>query len=510
MISDPARIAWHRRLVTRLALVGAVAMLVFWALAGPVTRAVAELVAPQEFVYEVAWARDALLGHARREGPGHWVPDEEGRRAVGSDFAISGAGYVWTTTAGGVVCGSDDLPWTAGTRWPFALAGRFDVSLPGGRTAPAVGFALPWKGEVAGYLIAVLLDPVQHARYFGVEVDQLDRVEESWFAVSPGTPLLSDLEAERIESRVALVFGAVAVVALASILAWTGSRLVTRRLSRMAAEAAKALEEEAPLPGPFVEEGRDEVAALARAMNSMRARLQESLAARAEAECHRREWIAQISHDLRTPLTALIACLDRAEGALREPDPQRLREQLEELLAVARLDAERIQSLTDDLLEIARLERGAALRREPVPPGELARQAVRSLEPLAQQCHVAVRTVLGRGLPVLEADGGRLLRALENLLRNAIRHARTRVELVVSETAEGVRFEVRDDGPGFAGGGQASLEVLGDDARRRGSAGLGLVVVARVAQAHAGRMGVANGPDGGAIAWFSIPREAAG
>jgi two-component system sensor histidine kinase MtrB len=308
-------------------------------------------------------------------------------------------------------------------------------------------------------------------------------------------------------------------IAVAILLAFALSRWLTGRLSDLAHSAAGP-GEDGELPGPFDASGNDEVAMLAGAMNSLRDRVEKQLKAFSLKDLRRREWIAQVSHDLRTPLTAQISCLDRADSVLERLDQPLLKNELKELVTVAKMDADRVHTLADDLLEIARLEAGDPLQLEPVPPGELVRQAARRLEPMATQKEMRIVVTVTRHLPVLNADGRRLTRAIENLLRNAVQHARSRIEILAMLTTDCVRFEVRDDGRGLPNDPDflAYLRRLGTDARltrlagrREGdSAGLGLIVAQRVTEAHRGILDARNLSGGGAAFWMDIPMPAEG
>ncbi len=302
------------------------------------------------------------------------------------------------------------------------------------------------------------------------------------------------------------VIGFWPALGLALLIAVLAARLVTAPLTRLAAAASEPVDEDGNLPGPFDATGSTEVAVLAQSMNLMRERVDELVKGLAERDRTRTDWVAQVSHDLRTPLTALIACLDRAEMTLeREPAENR---ELRKLVTVARMDADRVLALADDLFVIARLDSADDLELEPVPPGELVRQAARSLEPFAASRGVQLECEVGRELPFLSADGDRLMRALENLLRNALHHAKDRVVVAATAAGENVRVEVRDDGPGFPGdGGEVDFEALKLRRSRADSAGLGLLVVRRVIRAHGGRVGGHNAPGGGAIVWFEVPGD---
>jgi hypothetical protein len=284
---------------------------------------------------------------------------------------------------------------------------------------------------------------------------------------------------------------------------------VTRRLSRLAADAIAPFRSQAEmvdLPGPFDVSGGDEIALLAMALNTMRGRIEELVARLAERDRQRRDWIAQVSHDLRTPLTALSACLERARDRLIVTEQPISREAVLEMVNAARHDRQRMQMLVEDLFELARLDANDTLNLEPVPPGELVRQTVKGMGAMANESGVELSCEVGPALPTIRADGRRLMRALENLTRNGIHFATSEVVLSVVLDDDHIKLMVEDDGPGFPEeGGKAILELTESHPRRPDSAGLGLVVVRRVAEAHGGEVGAENRPEGGACVWMRIP-----
>ncbi len=280
--------------------------------------------------------------------------------------------------------------------------------------------------------------------------------------------------------------------------------LGTRRLNRLHRQLRAPVEQDAGaverLPGPFEVRGRDEIAALGAALNGMRERVFELLHTLEERDRWRREWIAQVAHDLRTPLAALRAALERAEGR-GGSDPRAGGDESKrraEALAVARLDVERLDELCEDLLESARLDREEGIRTEPVPVGELLRSAVRELRELARARGVELALCLPRGLPVLEADGARLTRALENLLRNALQHGARHIRVSAHHEGSELSIEVRDDGEGLdlPGPDPLPLSVLLQQLRHRGSLGIGLQVVERILHLHGAQATVHPLPSG--------------
>jgi len=261
------------------------------------------------------------------------------------------------------------------------------------------------------------------------------------------------------------------------------------------------------LPGPFEVSGDDEISRLAAALNTMRGRIEQLVESLADRDRQRREWIAQVSHDLRTPLTALSACLERAkERYRREEHDTPEASGVFEAIEVASQDQQRLQTLVDDLFELARLDANESLLLEPVPPGELVRQAVRGLRPMAEARDITLEADVGASLPTVRADGRRLMRALENMLRNAVQFARSAVVLRVAVEGDELTFEVLDDGPGLpVKDGEVVLGLTDNSPRRPDSTGLGLLVTRRVAMAHGGRLTGTNRNSGGAAVAVRIP-----
>jgi signal transduction histidine kinase len=291
-------------------------------------------------------------------------------------------------------------------------------------------------------------------------------------------------------------------------------RWVSDRLRRIT--TSDETPDEGPGAGPADDETGDEISEVARGVAALRRRVGEQVQSYGLQDIRRREWIAQVSHDLRTPLTAQAACLDRAVSILAESGTELPRAELAEVLAVAKMDGERVHTLADDLLEIARLDAGDRLQLEPVPPGELVRQAVRGLDPLASKRGLAVSVQVTPQLPMLNADGRRLMRAIENLMRNAIQHASSKVDVLALLAGTDVRFEVRDDGSGLPKdpefldslrrrSSSARLAELAKRGSRADSAGLGLIVAQRVAEAHGGNVDAYNLSSGGAAFHVDIP-----
>jgi len=305
-------------------------------------------------------------------------------------------------------------------------------------------------------------------------------------------------------------FGILLVIGLIAggVLGVVASSLFARRLRGMAAIASTGDSEDGTRPGPYPEGGDDEITRLARALNHSRERAADLLERLARRDASRSEWVAQVSHDLRTPLAALRTCLEHADSRLESGSATP--EELHQLLAVAADDAERVSHLAADLLDLARLEIEPDLRRETVLPFEVAERTLHLLQPLLSERGVEVELRGDSELPEVRADGRLVCRALENLLANSLEHARERVELRITGTAEAVRFAVLDDGPGLATGGDSwprdcvDFVTLRAQRSRPDSVGLGLMVTQRVASVHGGDAGARNRAEGGAEVWFEL------
>ncbi len=324
--------------------------------------------------------------------------------------------------------------------------------------------------------------------------------------VAPGTELYTGSvfgeQFEKItgrQDRVRMAIAVAVAVGPAIILGAVVALFITRRLRSLSRQVESSGEQ--GLPGPFQVLGEDEVSVLANSLNVMRAKVLGLVEDLRRQDASRRNWIAQVSHDIRTPLTSLAICLNEAMGALNRSDVGAGIAAIKE----AKHDADRVGSLSANLLDVARLEIAEELHLEPVPPQELIADACRSVRPQAAKANIHLE-VVGGACADIWADGYRLLRACENLVSNAVHHARERVCIGVSVDREMATFFVLDDGPGFPGGrGPINLADVQKAGNQVDSNGLGLLVVRRVVSAHGGTVTAENGRDGWTRVGFCIP-----
>lgn len=302
-----------------------------------------------------------------------------------------------------------------------------------------------------------------------------------------------------IAVEAAAVLGVLAVLGL--VLWWVirlGVRPVQRMTETAGAIAAGDLSRRVP-------EGADgtEAGALGVALNGMLGRIEEAFDQRAASEGRLRQFVADASHELRTPVATIrgYAELYRT-GALDVPadlaDAMRRTEQ----------EAVRMGSLVDDLLHLARLDQGRPLERAPVDLVQLAEDAVQ--DALAVDPDRDVRTSAPHPLVVL-GDPARLHQVVANLVANALVHApEAPIEVRVRAEDEHAVIEVADEGPGMsdADAARAFERFYRADAsrsRHQGGSGLGLSIVEATVKAHGGTTSITTAPGAGTIIQLRLP-----
>lgn len=242
---------------------------------------------------------------------------------------------------------------------------------------------------------------------------------------------------------------------------------------------------------------------LIRVLNDMLARLDHAFTAQ-------RRIIADVGHDLRTPLTAMRGEIELALRHERSP------EQYRTILASVLEETERLSSMSDALITLARADAGQlAPCLADVDLTDVAAAALARIEPRRDGRTFALCTAKGDDTRVL-VDATLLGVALDQLLDNAVRHTRprTRVDLTVEAAANEVAFLVSDSGPGLPA--DALLHLFerfyrGDASRSRAAgAGLGLSVAAAILAAHGGTIRAAASPTGGLEVRCAFPRQPTG
>ncbi|MEU6094808.1 HAMP domain-containing sensor histidine kinase [Streptomyces sp. NPDC047079] len=319
----------------------------------------------------------------------------------------------------------------------------------------------------------------------------------------------------RLELVAAVVFGAALAVAGVAGAVWV--RWSLRPLSRVADTAVRVSEVplasgEVALP-PRAPEGdpRSEVGRVATAFNRMLGHVEDALTKRHASEERLRSFAADASHELRTPVASVRG---HAELALLHPVPvpSEVNRALERIAA----ESARMGEMVDDLLLLARLDAGRPLERRPVDLTRLVLDAVTDARAAGPGHRWTME--LPEEPVTVTGDTHRLQQVLANLLANARLHTPVGTRVVVSLETEGTTavLTVHDDGPGVPGDIRPGVfeRFTRADHRRRpdhpgGGAGLGLSIVAAVAEAHGGTVELDSRP--GATAFtVRLPGDGAG
>ncbi len=259
------------------------------------------------------------------------------------------------------------------------------------------------------------------------------------------------------------------------------------------------------------ESGGDEVSALAAAFNTMATDLEARAKALNESDRARRQLLADVSHELMTPLSAIRGYVETlGMPELRLDDGTRAK-----YLDIVHQETHKLEALIGDLLDLARLEGGGdTLEHDAVLVNDLFRRVADRHRPLLLERGVTLTTTVAEGTPLILGDADRLEQALQNVAANAIRHTPDGGTVVLrAEPSDGrVRVTVADSGPGIP---PDHLPRIFDrfykaDASRAGTripsgSGLGLSIVRAIVDRHGGDVRALNGPDGGAIFELLLP-----
>ena len=301
-----------------------------------------------------------------------------------------------------------------------------------------------------------------------------------------------------------------AVVAFAAVVGWRTADVLAARASADVERVQRGLAAIAAgdLASRVEPSGADELADLARSSNTAAEALQRARDERDAADRARRNLVAAVSHDLRTPLASLRLLVEGIQdGIVREP--AELEAALERMGAHVRA----LAALVDDLFELARIEAGDvgwAVTRIAVP--ELVEDAVEAFRPEVERAQLHITGVVEGELRPVVGNPERLMRVLSNLLQNAVRHtpAGGRVTLRAAPSREGVLIEVADDGEGIAGDEAPRVferfyRGAAGAARADGGAGLGLPICRAIVEAHGGSIWIEPGRQRGTSVRFTLP-----
>lgn len=282
-------------------------------------------------------------------------------------------------------------------------------------------------------------------------------------------------------------------LAVCFLLSWKGARQL-----KAVAMGLEALAQGQPVSLPC----RGFTGELAQKLNQTSQQLQKRNAIIARRDGTRTQWIAGVSHDVRTPLALILGWAEQLQGD--EHLPAWAQQKAGDICS----QVQRLRSLIEDLNLTSKLQYGAQpLRKEPMPLGPMLREfAARFCDgPFGKTCDISLEQTDEAERAVLYGDKALLERALENLLNNSVRHNPGFVQIGIAAEIQGntLHLAVADDGVGYP---EAVLAALAGNVENAPHI-LGLHVVEQIVEAHGGRVEFGNGKSAGARTLLWLPLE---
>ena len=289
--------------------------------------------------------------------------------------------------------------------------------------------------------------------------------------------------------------------------------LLTRKLKRLTAVmdgfANGTPPERLKLPKSIHDEPTDEIDRLGATFRQMTERINQQMEKLERSDAMRRELVANVSHDLRTPLATLRGYME----TLLMKDEDLTTEERRKYLKIAVNHCERLAKLITDLFELAKLEaQDTVVHSEPFSLNELVQDVLQKFELSARGKNINIVTNIGKALPFAYADIALIERVLENLVENAIRFTPENgsVSIVMNHEGDHIRVMVSDTGPGIA---EQDLQRVFDrfyqpDGGRKGKeghSGLGLAITKRILQLHGSSIQVRSALHSGTSFTFDLP-----
>lgn len=312
-----------------------------------------------------------------------------------------------------------------------------------------------------------------------------------------------------LESSLIVLLVALAAALLCGLIVFA---LLTRRLrvlgSVMRRYAGQERHGEAPIPFPGKEKANDEIDELGQHFKAMAEKINAQIRELQKMDNIRREMVANVSHDLRTPLTTMHGYLETLllkHGALSA-------EEQEQYLRTALRHSQRLSHLVEELFELARLDScESVLYSEPFSMGELVQDVSQAFQLRTQEKSIQLKTSLNPNVPLIYGDIAMMQRVLENLLENGLRHtpAGGRIHVSVDVDSANVVVRVSDTGSGIPAVDVPRIfeRFYQQDINRSGNngAGLGLAIAQRILDLHGSVIMVHSELNRGTTFSFELP-----
>jgi two-component system OmpR family sensor kinase len=369
--------------------------------------------------------------------------------------------------------------------------------------------------EITSYLQSITPEQVieRANQPFTIEAPQSDfRVIAQRLPTGLGTVVVAQ-SFEDIDRTLLRLQGLFILIGLVMILfiALASRKVITvglRPLATVEATAERIAEGDLTARLPDVKPNT-EVGRLVNTLNMMLGRIEESFSARVDSESKLRRFVADASHELRTPITAI-----RGFAELHRQGAVTGEEKTKELIGRIENESKRMGSLVEDLLLLARLDQSREMKAEPVNLSKLVLDAVESAR-AAGPNHIVNFNKSDEEIYAL-GDNDRIHQVVANLLANARTHtpAGTKIDVSVTQSEDGVRIRIADNGPGLSEKDQSRIFerfYRADASRVRTDGegtGLGLSIVDAVMRAHAGQVSVESELGKGATFTLFFPLSA--
>lgn len=312
----------------------------------------------------------------------------------------------------------------------------------------------------------------------------------------------------RLSMRIGAISMLVALIAGLLMFAF-----LTRRLKRLAkvmdGYQSGMTPEELELPAGSPDHRADEIDRLVSTFRQMTERINQQMEKLEQSDAMRRELVANVSHDLRTPLATLRGYME----TLLMKEDNLTTEERRNYLKIAISHCERLGNLISDLFELAKLEaRDTVAHCESFSLSELVQDVVQKFELAARERHINIVTNIGREMPFAYADIALIERVLENLIENALRYTPEEgsVSIVMNRENEHIAVRVSDTGRGIP---EKDLPRIFDrfyqlDRSRKGKpdhSGLGLAITKQILALHGASIGVESSLNSGTTFTFHLP-----
>lgn len=280
---------------------------------------------------------------------------------------------------------------------------------------------------------------------------------------------------------------------------------ISRSLTRPIADIAKAARHfaQGDYGSRTTATGQDEIGALGRTFNQMAQAI-------AHTDQNRRDFLANVTHELKTPIASIQALTETIlDGLANQPGQQ------DRYLNTIVAESERISRLIDDLLDLAQLEAGAlSVKPQDFDLAEILQLEQAKFNPQLKEKNLTLQFHLPAKVPVLAADPDRLLQVFGNLISNAVRHAPpdSTIHITVKDGSNFVTISISNQGSGIP---PEELPYIWDRFyrveksrdRNQGGTGLGLTITQKLVQAMGGKIDVISTPGQNTTFWFTLPKR---